>query len=266
MNFNPTTFALEILNFLALMLILRALVFRPLREGIERRRALLAEREQSAVEALREARELEREVLARERSVETLRGEVLKKASEEAAQQRARTLEQARAETEAERSRARRLLDAERAAVATQVREVIIERSTEIAGGLLGELSPDSIDTALADLLISEIGARAHDLRESLEAEEAQAATRGDQPLAVEADFARLPTTAVRERLRGALERALDRRVALEAREDQGLGAGVLLRMGHLALDASQRGQLALLRDHARELYDAAEHGQEEAP
>ena len=250
MSFNPSTFLLEIVNFLVLMIVLQRLLYRPLREGIARRHRELEEREREAERSLDAARQRSVEVDEREAALESLRAEVLRRATEEAGEHRARLLEQAREDAEAERARARRLLDSERAASVTWVRDLAAERSTEIAGRLLAELAPEAIDAQLTERLLAEIARQTPALLAELGAE-----------ARVEVAAARLPDARVADRLRSELGRALGRPVELSVREEASLLHGLRVRVGHLVLDATLAGQLAMLREHASALFDAAQEG-----
>lgn len=248
MGFSFTTFLFEIVNFLVLMWLLRRIVYKPLRAGIEARRSELTARERAAEEEMEAAERLERELSSRSAELEELRARTLREAMEQAAEERARLLEQAREDAAAERSRAQRLLEVEREAAEAWVREVAVEHSAEVAGRLLMQLAPEAVEASLFERLLGEVERRAESLRRAVEQDGA-----GE----VEVSCARPLPDADGARLRERLESVLGRAPRLVVRDDDSLVAGLVLRAGHLVLDASIAGQLDAFRDRVRSLTQA---------
>ncbi len=149
MQLNPLTFLFEIVNFLVLLFVLNRLVFRPLKRGIEERRAEQAQTIADAKTKLEQARALEQTLQGERRAVVDIRDRALREAAEEAAGERARILAQAREDAAAEGARAARLLESEREAAEAWVREVTIERATSVAGKMLLVLAPEAVEQAL---------------------------------------------------------------------------------------------------------------------
>ncbi|WP_428265074.1 F0F1 ATP synthase subunit delta [Haliangium sp.] len=265
MGFNWTTFGFEVINFLVLVWLLRGIVYRPLARGIEARRQAIAEREQAADERMAAAEAREAEYETRAQALEELRRETVREATEQAAEERARMLAQAREDAAAERSRAQHLVEVEREAAATWIRELAVERATELAGKMLMQLAPDAVDAALFDMLVAEIEAQrelicrelgiATGAEARLGAGEARAGA--DERPEIEVVGAHMPAEAELERLRAALAAALGTPPRLILREDDSLVAGALVRVGHRVLDASIAGQIDLLRARAQAHLDA---------
>lgn len=252
MTFSLTTFVFEVVNFLALTWILARLVYRPLREGIQRREAELSGREKKAADALSEAEALGREARAELSGLEELRVQTLNEATEQASRERARLMAQARDDAAAERARAQRLLEAERESAHAWVKEIAVARGSEVAGRMLMDLAPDAVNDALFDKLLAAV-------EQKRGLERVASATA---PVEVEVAVSRMPTRARLDQLRATLERALGGAVTLVLRETPALEAGLTLRIGHLLLDASVSGQLAAFREHASELIEReVEHG-----
>ncbi|MCA9629947.1 MAG: F0F1 ATP synthase subunit delta [Myxococcales bacterium] len=243
MGFSLTSFIFEIANFLVLMWILNRLVFKPLKKGVQQRRDELKRQEDELAAALLDTREREAGAEALRRDIESLRDEVLREATHRASEERARLLAQAREDADAERARARRMLSVEREAAANWVRELAVEHGAQIAGRMLMEISPDGADTAIFERLLEEVERRRDELR----------ATGAEE---VEATFAHLPSSESVGRLRHALAACLEQPPHMVLRDDEGLIAGVVLRVGHLVLDASILGQLDVFRDRVRGLLE----------
>ena len=239
MGFSLSTFAIELVNFLVLLYLLRRLVYQPLQQGIRQRRSELAatraelEQQRSELSEEREAQRRQREELS------GLRQSAIEEAGQQAEEERNRILAQARETATAELQRAQRLVDSERESTRAWLREEAVELSSELAGRLLLSLDAKAADTAFFEALLLALG-------------EAAPVTEAP-PITVEVTCAQMPVEQNIERLRSAAERlAPGARFRLEA--DPSLGAGCVVRVGSSVFDASLSGRLRLLRERARRL------------
>jgi F-type H+-transporting ATPase subunit b len=98
-TFNPWTFLFEVLNFLVLAYVLHRLLYRPLREAIEKRKVANEQALTAAAAARKAADAAEAQFAAKLADADRERTEILRKAAEQA-----------------EADRAKRLVDAESAA------------------------------------------------------------------------------------------------------------------------------------------------------
>lgn len=256
MAIDLTTFVFELVNFLALILLLRWVAYKPLQKAIRARRAALIEREDQTRAALAAAEDKQRQL---DHGIQELRRAAdleREKAIEEGASERARILEQARADAAAERARARTMVEFERQAALVWVREATIEQGTALAGRLLVELAPAQVQAILIDRLvgaIASLGEGAADAQEALDGHGASDVVELEVPRAPERDEV--------ERVREALRAVLGRAPEIVVREAPELMAGGVLRVGSHVLDASIGGQLGVLRARARELLGEVEGG-----
>jgi F-type H+-transporting ATPase subunit b len=244
MNVDLTTFVFETVNFVVLVWLLHRVVYKPLREGIAKRKGEVIERELVASRQMEEAKQLQEASQDDRKELARLREDVVRAANEEAAEQRARILSQARDDAEAERARVRRLLESERDAALSWVSQLAVERGTEVAGLLLMELAPSAIEDALYEQLTAELERR--DLSD---------VEVGEHP-EVEVTVATMPGKTRIDELRASLEKALGGAPRLVLREDASLRAGLVIRAGHRVLDASVAGQLDAFRDRVRHELD----------
>lgn len=243
-----TTFAIELVNFAVLLAILERVLFRPLRQGIAARRAAFAAREAELARRLTQVEERQAELEREQAALGRARVEALREAEAAGAAERARLLEQAREDASAERARILSLLGEEQEAALVRARELAIERAADVAGRLAVTLLPEELDRRLGERLVDEV--------ERLEPGELGPIGQG---LGVELRCARPPQAALLQRLGAALNRALGGPVELSTREESGLLAGAVLRVGGRVLDASLRGEVEALRQRARELIAGGE-------
>lgn len=253
MGFNPTTFIFEIINFIVLVWLLQRLLYKPLQRSIDRRNAAIRAREDAADQRTNEAEQALANYRARHAELDNLGEQVIREATEEASEQRARILEQAREDAAAERARAQSMLEAEREAALGWVREELVERSAEVAGRMLERLAPHALEPALLEQLIAELERQS----EVLGREVHEASGDGTAAPEVEVTFATMPGDEGVSRLREKLAETFGRAPRLTLREDSTLGAGLVLRVGHRVLDASMAGQLEAFRDMVRETVEA---------
>ncbi len=240
MRFDWTTFGLELLNFVVLVFVLRRVLYRPLRRALEERRAAHLEAVASIDDERRRLAEARAAIDDEHAAIAALRDRVRAEATEDAAAERARILTQAREDAAAERARVHALLTVERDAAEAWVRSVAVERGTELAGRMLERLAPHAVEDALRDALL-----------DALETRGAELARECDD---VELVGARLPDDRQVAAVRARVDALLGRKAHLTVKEDESLRGGLVLRVGDFVLDASLAGQLAGLRELARDV------------
>lgn len=250
------TFLFEIINFVVLMLVLQRLVFRPLKRGLEARKAVITERETLAGEKMAQAEALRAKYAERAREIDELREDTLRVAREEAARERARLLDQAREDATAERQRAQRRLEMEHERALGWIRETTIEKCTQLAGQLLVTFAGAAVERSLVDLLIQEI-----ENRTELFTDQSNGTKKKSNAPGFEITWAKLPEDTEVARIREALAKVSGGEAPrLVLREDPALVSGPVLRAGFHVIDASIGGQLDALRDRARALLEVENH------
>lgn len=249
MGFNLTTFLFEIVNFIVLVWIMQRLLYKPLQRAIAKRNAAIQAREDAADQRMQQAEQTLVTYQHERGELDGLRTQTIRDATEQASEERARILELAREDAAAEHARAQRMLEAEREAALAWVREELVARSAEVAGRILSQLAPEALEPALLDQLLAELDRQSGILAREI-------SDHGATP-EVEVTFATMPGDEGISRLRSKLENALGQTPRLALREDETLGAGLVLRVGSQVLDASMSGQLEAFRDTVREMVEA---------
>ncbi len=153
MQIDWWTFALQAVNFLILVWLLQRFLYRPVREVIEKRKALAeqafaeAAKQKGEAEAAQQRFEASRTELARERQ------DLLNKMHEELAAERERIIEQARREAGQLIEAARASIAEEREAALAGVREQVADLAVELASALLTKIG----SAALNDVFLERI-------------------------------------------------------------------------------------------------------------
>lgn len=243
MSIDWWTVALQIVNFLVLVWLLRRFLWEPARRVIEDRRR----REREALEAARrmqeEAARRQQELEARLAALEREREAMRQKLREESERERARLLEVARAESARMLAEARRRLEEEREEALRDLRRRLVELAVTLAERIFQPLRGPALDEAFFRRLVRHLGelpeAQAAELRRVLQSDAVD----------VELATASSPDPPRRELFAAELRQALPDGVEPKLVTAPGLGAGVELRMPHARVEFSLRQVLAEARE-----------------
>jgi F-type H+-transporting ATPase subunit b len=238
MEFDLTTFILEVINFLVLVWLLKRFFYRPVLAVIEARQAATAKMIADA-EALRRAAEaLKTEYTTRLADIDKERAAARSKLDEEIAAERTKRLAALETELAAERKR-REALDARE----RSEREAALERqaaqlAARFATRLLERLAGPELNAKLVDLALSDLEALS-----SAELEALRAALR-DPGASIKVVSAFPLDEARRAAFTHALNRLADRVLKIEFDDDAVLKAGVCIMAGAWVLMANLRDEL----------------------
>jgi F-type H+-transporting ATPase subunit b len=169
MTINWWTLALQAVNFLVLVWLLWRFLYRPVKEVIEKRKALAeqafadAEKSKSEAEAARQRYEEDRANLPRERQ------EMLNKLHEELEAERGKAMAAARRDAEKEMEDARAAIAKERDAALTELRGEVSGLAVELASRLLREVGTGAPDSLFLDVLDGQIEKLAEEDRTRLQ-------------------------------------------------------------------------------------------------
>lgn len=239
MNLDATTFALEVLNFLVLVWLLKRFLYRPVLDVIERRRGE-DEKTVAAAQALRaQAEALKAQYEQRLASAADDRAHAQAALEAEVAVERGRRLAALDEELKAERDR-RQAVEAR----ATERRDAERDRralrlGAQFATQLLDRLAGPALEDRIVELVLADLPALPDDRREVLK----QALTAEDA--AVEVSSAYPLAAARREALARTLAAIAGRPIEPAFREEAALKAGLRVRAGAWLLKASLEDELA---------------------
>jgi len=239
MEFDLTTFILEVLNFLVLVWLLRRFLYRPVLAVIEARRAESAKTIADALALRGEAEALKGEYRARLATVDQDRAAAWAGLDAEIATERTRRLVAVEAEVNTDRQR-RQMLE-ERA---RSEREAALERQAMViaarfATRLLDRLASPELEGRLTDLALSELDAQGPEKVEAL-----RGALRGSGT-GIQVVSAYALDAVHRAALTETLGRLAGQAVEPEFSQDPQLKAGVCILAGAWVLMANLRDELA---------------------
>jgi F-type H+-transporting ATPase subunit b len=250
MTIDWWTLALQAINFLALVWLLRRFLFEPVLGVIERRREESLRAHDEAAAAHREAKAeaaAYREKLA---AIDTEREAMRRSAFAEIEAERARRLQQAEAEAGERLAHGRRLLAEERTAALTELRTRAADLATALAERLLREVAAVPFGQVFLERVEERIAGLPEAERRRLVARDG----RG-QPVAVRVAIWPALDAAAEGRWRARLQTHLGGNCAIQFEPNPVLIAGARIDLASTTLEASWRDALA--RAQAAVLADA---------
>lgn len=244
MDFDWTTFALEVINFLILLWLLKRFLYAPVLAIIERRREAVRRTLADAEAAREQARRLQAESAALGQRWEGEREQRLAQLQQQLDAEAARRRAALAAELDAERARRTALDERERDTHERALQAQAAAQATRFAAVLLQRLDMPALDQRLRQMLDEDLAAMPAATRETLRRALATA------PQLEVTSATELDATA-RAGLEQSLRGWLQPLPPLRYRTDPALGRGLRLQAGAWELDASLAGQLDAFRGSA---------------
>lgn len=237
MTFNWWTFLFEVLNFIVLAYVLHRLLYRPLREAIDRRREATARAEAEAQKARQEAEVLQKELEKQLAALEQKRQEAIHHAREQGENERKKLLADAEVVLQQRREEARQILEQEHREALVAVRGEVVGQAFELARRLLSEATDQSLHRQLALRLV-----RALEEVPEAERELLRAHLRADDGALLET--AQELDGSTLEQIGKAVTVLVGKPVSLAVTTRPALLGGIRLRVGGQVWDGSVSGQL----------------------
>lgn len=245
MKFNIWTFAFQLINFFVLMLILKRLLYRPVREIMEKRRALVQKTIDDAEKTRHEALALRDEYLKKSAGIDRLRVETLDRAEDDAQSRRNEVLQKAEEEAKVMFQREEARLAVEKKKIESELKDAIMDNSLSYASAVLSDLADENLHRSILDKLMESVPGIAVEVK--------GAADAAREP-SVEITSAYPLPDAFAERVRNEFESVFSKKTALNTRADRGLIAGAVIRVFDRVYDASLKGQLKAFRQRLRKI------------
>jgi F-type H+-transporting ATPase subunit b len=238
MTFNWWTFLFEALNFVVLAYVLHRLLYRPLREAIDKRREANARAEKAADKARQEAQALRQRLQEQLTALEQERQLLLHQARDQAETERQKVLAEAEAASQQRQEDVQQALKREREEALKSVRQEVIAQAIELTRRLLREASDRTLHQQLALHLAQTLEQMPDAQRELLRVN----CQGSDGPVLESAQDLNADTL---EQLTKAASAIMGQSVSLAVQKRAELLGGVRLRLGGYVWDGSLAGQLA---------------------
>jgi F-type H+-transporting ATPase subunit b len=237
MKFNLWTFLFEVVNFLVLAYILHRLLYRPLRDAIDRRRMACEHAQAEAQEIQQQAVARLQQLQAQLADIDRLRQKTIRQAHEQSLAERKKILDETSTAAQARQEAARTALAREREETLRALHEEIVNQAVELTRRLLHEAA----DLTLEEQLVKRLAETLEQLPES----ERQALRRDWNPQSgATLESAREIDGPALARLSTAVAAIVGQPAEVTIEPQRSLIAGFRLRLGGRVWDASVDGQL----------------------
>jgi F-type H+-transporting ATPase subunit b len=238
MKFDIWTFLFQVINFLVLLFILKRVLYKPIREIIEKRRSLIQQRIEEAEKTKKEALELKENYQHDMDKLHELKSGMLEKMHEEVGQERKKLIGKAEEEAARVIEKEKAVFDTEKTRHEAELKDKAIEAVTLFAAKLLKDVSDENLHKAIYEKLFSELRGIAFHVAEIKEK---------DRPLTVDLLTAYPLSEAETGKLREAIESLLSQSVLLKTIIDSSLIAGIKIKFYDMVYDLSLSGQIKKL-------------------
>ncbi|KPK40220.1 MAG: hypothetical protein AMJ69_03130 [Gammaproteobacteria bacterium SG8_47] len=249
MELSWTTIALEAINFLILVWLLKRFLYRPVLNVIARRKADIDKQLTEAEQTQAQADELRERYESRLGDWEQEKSEARRDLQRELDEERSKKVGEIQAALEAERQRSQVLEQRRGQEAVREAERTAMAQSTQFAARLLSRLSGPEVQARLITMLAEDLAglpeARRERIAQIWQQGESNVRVVGAQPL----------TASEQQTLEPALESLLGQRPTYSYEADAHLIAGVRVHLGATVLRANLLDELACFAEFADEHY-----------
>lgn len=251
MDLNPSTFVLEIVNFLILVWLLKRFLYKPVSAAIEERQRQITHTVDQARDTQTAAETLRQHYETRLADWETEKRQARENFRQELELDRQRALGDLEKALAAEREKTEVLLERQQRAAEAELEHAALHLSRQFAARFLQRLAGPEMEAALLRLFIDDLG--------ELDTEHWQSLARAlaDTPR-IEVASAFPLTAELRDSLRQAFEHRIAQTIEWIFCEDPALFCGIRLQAGPWMLAANVKEELDFFSDHAEGLSRSA--------
>ncbi len=239
MEFDLTTFILEIVNFLVLIWILQRLFYRPVREQIEHRKQLIDQSLAQAEKMRQEALELKKNYENRQQQWETEKQSAISTLHQQLETDRQQQLLRLRDELEQERHKARTSLQRQQQEIHRHQQKLALLNGAHFASLILKQAAGPELEARLFDLFFSQLNRLPDACTSSFRTLDS------DKPLAVRVGSVYPLSQEQTQRLEQRLTALIDNPLNFHYSQDPDLIAGFKIDIGAWALHVNLQHELS---------------------
>lgn len=244
MQIDLFTFVAQIINFIILMVLLRAFLYKPVLNAMDERERKIAERLEEAREKQERVEEEAQHYQEKRQQIDEERQHILAEAQEEAKEHREQMLNTAREEVAEEKSSWYAALERQKEEFLQNLRE----RASHQVVGITRRILADLANVQLERQIVHTLAGR---LSHADEQEHIEAVLAESDELTISSAFTL--SDAMRDEIKMALHKQLDRAINLNYQQDEGLIAGIRLHNPKYELSWSIDDYLYTLEESIRE-------------
>jgi F-type H+-transporting ATPase subunit b len=240
MKFDLWTFLFQIVNFVVLLYILKRLLFKPIREIMEKRRKAINDALSGAEGKRQEAEKLKGELGEELSKQKKLRQEAESKMRDEVGEERKRLLEGARADADKAIEKERAVFEVEKRKFESDLREKAAEVVSDYAANVLKDVSDEDLHRSIVRKFRGEVEKIASDI---------SGIEHPGEAVALKVISAFPLDGGEADEIKKAFETSLGKKVSFSFDTDAALIAGIAVRADDKVYDFSLQGQIRDLRD-----------------
>ncbi len=244
MKFNIWTFLLQIINFAVLLFILKRLLYKPVREIMEKRRNLISKNLEEIESAKREAEELKEKNQKELDRFKEMHLEMSEKMKEEVAEERKRLLSETDKEAAMIIEKENALFDSKKIRFEETLKDMSVETVGVFAANLLTDITDEQLHRAIYRKSFNETGRIVSDINRM---------AKGSEPVKIDIISAYPMNENEIAELQRTLESQYPGKLTLGTSIDKNLIAGIKVRVYDMVYDFSLAGQIASLKIKIKE-------------
>jgi F-type H+-transporting ATPase subunit b len=235
MKFDIWTFLFQTINFVALLFILKRLLYRPIREILQKRRDLIRETIEKAENMKKEALELRRRHEEEMKKLGELQSEMMEKMKSEVMEEKKRLMGEAEKEATTRIEKATALLAVEKTEFESELKEKAVETVSIFSSNILRDIADEELHRG--------IWRRFHGELERISREIADRGLK-DETVNLELVSAFPVPAEELAAIRREMEKYLSRKVMINSSVDGSLIAGLRMKSHDMIYDSSLSGQI----------------------
>ncbi len=241
--FNWWTFLFEIINFIVIVYILYRLLFKPVKNIIQKRKKEIDKSREEIEKDRKEVQELKIQYEREQNELKNLRERILEDARVESLREREKILKDVQLKIEEERERNKNLLSHER----TRLIEEIKEKSIQTALTLSATLMDSIMDPTINERLINKVFEEIENMNDMEKEELIESSKEGKCNVKI---FTAHPLSKVhKEKLYNIIKEKVMCLPSITVHESQDLIGGVKVRINSKVFDGSIEGNLNIFKN-----------------
>jgi F-type H+-transporting ATPase subunit b len=244
MKFDIWTFLFQIINFVVLLFILKRLLYKPVREIMEKRRGIVAKNIEEAEKIKKEALELQENYQKEMDKLKELRTQMIEKLQEEVEEERKKLISKAKEDASKVIEKERALFNTEKERLDAELKDKSIDVVSVFASNLLKDISDEDLHKAIFGRLFNELE-RIVSGTPKIKGEE--------EPLTIDIVTAYPLDVADVKKLQEKVGSLILRNVSANTIIDKTLIAGVKIKLYDMVYDFSLSGQINNFRSKLKE-------------
>lgn len=244
MKFNIWTLLFQIINFVVLLFILKRMLYKPIREIIEKRRGLIAKTVEDAEKTKKEAQELKGKYEEESKKLQEMHSQMIEQTREESLKDRNKVLSEAEKDAAKIIEKEKALFDAEKMRTESELKNKTLEIASTFASNLLEDISDEELHKAIFRKLLKE--------NEKIVSDISKIEEKGEVlPIGLTSAYPLKPDDI--KMFQETLESRLAKKVNITTTVDKTLIAGVRVKVCDMIYDSSLAGQINALASRLKE-------------